>query len=884
MADVQLSGYEGPRGFRPVQVYDRSRQLQQAAQQEKEYRDRSFSDYKNKIQQFGNDIAKQASDNLDALSGFSNTLSQFLTDYQEKENDKQYKLGLAEVMNGNVQLPQSAFDKHHTEVEGLRVAAESDGEVANEITNAGDFEFGTDFRQTSKAVRGWRAYGQAVGSAKKAALGSQGFLQEFWNRTDAIVRIGDGYKSPAQIANEGNKAEVAAALSLAQNEYFQVNKLYNLNPIVLAEHFAPTWQAVRAQSTANTMSSIAANTQETAVYESTNAMKTEVGSIDFRAPDASAKLGESFQQQVQNLVIKGNVSRGKANETILQTTLESIKLMDADEAELALDALAKATKVSSMGDKGTFGALHGDQIEAARREVRQLDRARRSEIEADKNLRAEQLYLELNDLRNKATDPAVLAQETKRIQAELQQIGGTRAATIIASIRSDANKPKDYVIFNNALAALDGDGLTLEQINALETTEANKEILRSRALDRERTGFKSEYGGEIDKQAAAELQNAAADSALVTLDPVSGRPREDPLVFENFRDEVEERLFSWIEKQKAQGQDPSKQDIRDETARIVKDVFPTYYTNQGKARANVKPEGFDYTTSPATGEKLNDLRGVKKLDTVRFNGAWSGFDNSLVLSQQELQNEVALYNAGKPMGNRAAAYLGGNTDARLAFLRSQEKHYGLPSQLADSPQAQSEASVRRMSPFAARNYYRSGSSIRQENAAYDIARTRALEQRREYNRAVTAGEIAPKVGRSGKPITPDVQLFALAKAQGMDDELAIKMVAISLAESSGDSGAYNGKGNDRSYGLWQINMINVPGFALGEERDRDLGLGGDYDRLYDPEENARAMYYVYNRQGLNAWSVYDNGRGEVYRGYLPDARAARNAYYAQQQQ
>ena len=313
---------------------------------------------------------------------------------------------------------------------------------------------------------------------------------------------------------------------------------------------------------------------------------------------------------------------------------------------------------------------------------------------------------------------------------------------------------------------------------------------------------------------------------------------------------------------------------------LVKDVFPTYYTNQGKARANVKPEGFDYTTSPATGEKLNDLRGVTKLDTVRFNGAWSSFDNSLVLSQQDLQNEIALYNAGKPMGTRAAAYLGSNTDARLAFLRSQEKHYGLPSQLADSPQAQSEASVRRMSPFAARNYYRSGSSVRQENAAYDIAQARALEQRREYNRAVTAGEITPKVGKSGKPITPDVQIFALAKAQGMDDELAIKMVAIALAESSGDSGAYNGKGLDRSYGLWQINMID----KLGVERDRDLKLGGDYDRLYDPEQNARAMYYVWDRQGLNAWSVYDNGRGKRYRSFLPDARAARNAYYAQQQQ
>jgi hypothetical protein len=880
---VQLSGYEGPRGFRPVQVYDRTQQLQQAAKQEKDYRDQSFADYKGKIQQLGADLAQQGADNLEALSGFSTTLATFLQDYQEKENDKQYKIGLAEVMNGNVELPQSVYDKHHTEVESLRVAAESDGEVANEITNSGNFEFGTDFRQTSKAVRGWRAYGQAVGTAKKAALGSQGFLQEFWTRTDAIVRIGDSYKSPAQIANEGNQAEVAAALALAQNEYFHVNKLYNLNPVVLAENFAPTWQAVRAQSSANTMASIASNTQETATYEATNAMKTEVGSIDYRQPDAATKLGESFQQQVQNLVIKGNVSRGRANETILTTTLESIKLMDREEAELALDALAEAVKVPSMGAKGTFGALHGDQIEAVRREVRSVDRRRRQEIEAEKTLQVEDLYAELTALRNKAGDPAELKAQTRNILNQIEAIGGMRAAQIIANERVNENLPKDYVIFNNALRQLDEGNLTLDQIDALDTSEENKATLRNRASDRQRTSFNKDWSGLVDDQAAAVLSAKSEDANTVTIDPTSGRPRENPLVFENYRDDIEDRLFNWLEQEKAKGNDPSERDIRDKLKQLSEDVFGTYYGIKGTPKANKKPEKFTYATSLSTGQQIYDLR-QSDLKDVNFRGAWSGFDNTVVLSQTDLQQEIQAYNEGKPMGARTAAYLGPNGgDARLAFLKSQEKHYGLPSQLDASPQAQTESNLRRMSPFAARNYYRSDNSVNRDVAAYELAKINALQQRREYNRAVTAGEIQPKVGRSGKPITPDVQLFALAKAQGMDDNTAMTMVAIALAESAGDSGAYNPRGDDRSYGLWQINMLNAPGYRMGEQRDKDLGLGGNYDLLFEPEVNARAMYYVYDRQGLNAWSVYDSGNGP-YRDYLPDASEARRAYYAQQQQ
>src|SRR6056300_123753 len=161
---VQLTGYQGPRGFKAEQVYDKSGQMMQQAKQDAQYREDAFASYKEGVQRLGADIEKNQENDLRALSQFSSTLSEFLVDYQKKQNDKEYKLGLAEVMNGNVEFPQQTIEQHNREANTLQAAATADGEVANQIENP---ELSATFRQESPAIKGWRAYGRAVGTAKK---------------------------------------------------------------------------------------------------------------------------------------------------------------------------------------------------------------------------------------------------------------------------------------------------------------------------------------------------------------------------------------------------------------------------------------------------------------------------------------------------------------------------------------------------------------------------------------------------------------------------------------------------------------------------------------------------------------------------------------------
>ena len=113
------------------------------------------------------------------------------------------------------------------------------------------------------------------------------------------------------------------------------------------------------------------------------------------------------------------------------------------------------------------------------------------------------------------------------------------------------------------------------------------------------------------------------------------------------------------------------------------------------------------------------------------------------------------------------------------------------------------------------------------------------------------------------------QLVGLAKGAGFSDGDAVIMAAIAKGESGGNSNAKNFKPPDKSYGLWQINMID----NLGPARMKEFGLQRE-DQLFDPVTNAKAAYAIRKSQGLSAWTIYKNG---AYKNHLTAAMAAKDA-------
>jgi len=111
------------------------------------------------------------------------------------------------------------------------------------------------------------------------------------------------------------------------------------------------------------------------------------------------------------------------------------------------------------------------------------------------------------------------------------------------------------------------------------------------------------------------------------------------------------------------------------------------------------------------------------------------------------------------------------------------------------------------------------------------------------------------------------QLEVLARQAGFDPSVSPKMAAIALAESGGDPLAHNPRYPDNSYGLMQVNMLDEPGYQLGAERRQRYGLRSNED-LFDPVTNFKAAKDIYDRQGLDAWSVHQSG---AYKQFLPSS-------------
>ena len=154
----------------------------------------------------------------------------------------------------------------------------------------------------------------------------------------------------------------------------------------------------------------------------------------------------------------------------------------------------------------------------------------------------------------------------------------------------------------------------------------------------------------------------------------------------------------------------------------------------------------------------------------------------------------------------------------------------------------------------------------------DLTKQLTLQSTIESIKQVTGptgqpGQMAPGSVAGGQ-LTVE-QLVGLAKGAGFSESEAVIMAAIALGESGGNSNRTNFVPPDKSYGLWQINMIG----GLGPARLKEFGLSSE-SQLLDPVTNAKAAYAIRKSQGLSAWTVYKAG---IYKNYLAQAQAAKGA-------
>jgi cell wall-associated NlpC family hydrolase len=105
-----------------------------------------------------------------------------------------------------------------------------------------------------------------------------------------------------------------------------------------------------------------------------------------------------------------------------------------------------------------------------------------------------------------------------------------------------------------------------------------------------------------------------------------------------------------------------------------------------------------------------------------------------------------------------------------------------------------------------------------------------------------------------------LEIYRYARMAGFSPDQAVTMTAIALAESGGETGAHNPRGED-SRGLWQINVA----------AHRDL-VGQD---LNDPLTNARAAFRVsQSGQDVSPWTTTHRNGSAKYLAYRAEAENA----------
>ncbi|MFF8831327.1 peptidoglycan-binding protein [Streptomyces sp. NPDC015131] len=133
---------------------------------------------------------------------------------------------------------------------------------------------------------------------------------------------------------------------------------------------------------------------------------------------------------------------------------------------------------------------------------------------------------------------------------------------------------------------------------------------------------------------------------------------------------------------------------------------------------------------------------------------------------------------------------------------------------------------------------------------------------------------------SGRQLTP-AQVARLCYKHGIDPDAGkgvpmVTAIAVCFAESSYFTGAWNFTTDtgDKSYGLWQINMLG----AMGPERRAKYGLKNN-EALYDPDTNCKVMVDM-SKKGTDfrPWGAYTSGS---YRGAWSDGVAGRAALLKQ---
>jgi hypothetical protein len=325
-------------------------------------------------------MLRQSEQDLEAFSRFSESLTKFIVDKAKAKKEQELNLGIADILNGELTMKPEQLQTYRNNAQVLEQAADAEIAEADKLaqTNPGAAE---TYRQQSRALSGWRAYGQAVGKAQLAASQAESFLNGFLRNTEEPISIdnGDGTFKVFSPAEAESKPELMAAWSVGLQKFMTASGITNLNPAILVEYLTPTMLKVRAKLVGERTDEIIRNRQA-----------AEREFIDINIGQGLESFKDPAQGQIFiNEILKtakqtfgGNWS--EANKFVNQSVLSKIasKATKPSEAEALLNAYGELLINPLKPELGTFYNRYAEDFEKTRSLIKGAAREQAAEEEA----------------------------------------------------------------------------------------------------------------------------------------------------------------------------------------------------------------------------------------------------------------------------------------------------------------------------------------------------------------------------------------------------------------------------------------------------------------------------------------------------------------------
>ena len=811
-------------------------------------------------------MLQQSERDLSAFAQFSDTLTKFITDKAKEKNESEMQLGIADIVNGDMTPSADAYAKYQQDVAILKTGAEEDTRIGNTLSEQGSLEVGQQFKANSKAVSGWRAYGRAVGSAKMVASNAQGFMAAWMTTKDPILQTRDGRMiSPAEAASSPNPEDIQAALAMGQQELIRQSNIQGINPMIIAEHLAPTLQAVRGQMFSNTLTAAVAKQKRTAISDEQGEVRGA-----FSNPDLTTdEMFDGFQTSVSNFVVNGDMSRGEASDLATKEILATIKTMPPVQAREMLNRLSDVRKIANDPNSITLGLAYGSDFDEALNAIDGKEEAYNQKIEQQE---AKAIETAVTLFRAAQLDPTVNPADLKQqrgvvMDMLLQAIktGNKEALRLHAEL--EAEPPNlDYTLYRQYKEGIgQGKRPSETQIDndvaaGRLTTEMGRE-LKQWAVTEIDTGFKKQFGSSIEDAVKAKLSEAGA----ISLNPYN-QPDKNPLHVQQITNDLTRNALKWWKGQKAKGNEPDDNDVNQFVLNELPTTIGKYFRQDPKTKEwTARPLSNNPELTP---DRINSALGGYVPNAAGFNPRTIQLRNlnsgsARLLSAEEVTESVERLKAGQPVAAKIQTLANSTLGGLPALLQQQSVHNKLdPKVVQGLPFAQQNSQYAAIAPWATRRLNATGGNYLQQTL--QLQRIQQAQLRRQRMEA-SAGMAPVTDLRPGVKIGMR-EYLQLGLQNGLSKEDAITMAAVGMAESTGNSGVRNTNPDtgDDSFGLWQINMIG----NLGPDRLRRYGLRSA-DDLKDPETNARVMAAMLRTDGKTAWGAYKDKR---YLQYMSEAR------------